>query len=548
VGDREVVASIVAGDSAGVADAYDRYAPALHIYCRSMLREPADAADAVQDTFVIAVSRLGDLRDPDRLKAWLYAVARNVCLRKIRQDKAAAGYAPTLGAPWPRRPADPALADEVRTAAPDPIDVPDPADISDRAERAELRALIRDASGGLTSRDREILRLRLWEELDPDEAGNVLGVTRDYANALFTRAREQLTACLGDLLVARTGRDDCSELRQILHNWDGELTVLLRKRLSRHIERCDTCSGRRRRELVPALLGLSPGAAIAAAAFGRSALPAALKGRVLEAAAAHAAHAAGIAAAGAKGAAAASAAGAAGAFGRNGFPKAAHSGWTRLAHAAHTPAAAMGAAAATTVAAAAVAITLTLPGGPKGHIAGGTPQPSPGQGAASPSPGPRPGSGTPGLAVPSKASSDQGETSPGQGGGPGVALVTSAATGLNSPGPSGSTSSGLSPTSTGSGDSTPPSGTLAVSATTVLLTPLLGSTITLTAEGGPVSWSISEPFSLLGTIGVSPSSGTLAPGESVQVTITVRGLASLDSTLLVGPGNIPVTVLVGLGV
>ena len=61
--DSEVVAAIVAGDPEGLAEAYDRYASPLYTYCRSLLREPADAADAVQDTFVIAASRLAGLRD-----------------------------------------------------------------------------------------------------------------------------------------------------------------------------------------------------------------------------------------------------------------------------------------------------------------------------------------------------------------------------------------------------------------------------------------------------------------------------------------------------
>src|ERR1700693_2827364 len=82
--DPEVVAAIVAGDPAGLAEAYDRYAVPLYAYCRSMLREPADAADAVQDTFLIAVARLRGLRDPDKLRPWLYAVARNECLRRLR--------------------------------------------------------------------------------------------------------------------------------------------------------------------------------------------------------------------------------------------------------------------------------------------------------------------------------------------------------------------------------------------------------------------------------------------------------------------------------
>src|ERR1700739_2334989 len=82
--DREIVAAIVVGDPAGLAAAYDRYAAPLYAYCRSLLAEPADAADAVHDTFVVAASKLDGLRDPDRLRPWLYAVARNECHRRLR--------------------------------------------------------------------------------------------------------------------------------------------------------------------------------------------------------------------------------------------------------------------------------------------------------------------------------------------------------------------------------------------------------------------------------------------------------------------------------
>ena len=53
----------------------------------------------------------------------------------------------------------------------------------------------------------------------------------------------------------------------MLAGWDGGLTVLLRKRVHRHIEQCPTCGARRAHELRPAmLLDLSPGAALAAGA------------------------------------------------------------------------------------------------------------------------------------------------------------------------------------------------------------------------------------------------------------------------------------------
>jgi hypothetical protein len=87
----------------------------------------------------------------------------------------------------------------------------------------------------------------------------VLGVSRNHAHALLSRARAQLEISLGALLVARSGRADCAALGALLEDWDGQLNVLMRKRINRHIERCPECTERKRRELAPALLlGLGP--------------------------------------------------------------------------------------------------------------------------------------------------------------------------------------------------------------------------------------------------------------------------------------------------
>ena len=77
-----MVAAIVAGEPDGIAEAYDRYAASLYAYCHFLL-PPPKAAEAVRNTFLIAVSRLDGLGDPDRLDAWLHAVARNECLRRL---------------------------------------------------------------------------------------------------------------------------------------------------------------------------------------------------------------------------------------------------------------------------------------------------------------------------------------------------------------------------------------------------------------------------------------------------------------------------------
>ena len=183
--DPEVVAAIVAGDPAGLAEAYDKYAMPLYSYCRSMLCEPADAADAVQDTFLVAAAKLHSLRDAAKLRAWLYAVARNECLRRLRAGKALSALEEAADLP-------------MQTA-----------EVGVAAERAELAELVRAAIGGLNPGERDVIELSLAAELDGDELADALGVSRNHAHALLSRARNQLERSLGALIVARTGQTAC---------------------------------------------------------------------------------------------------------------------------------------------------------------------------------------------------------------------------------------------------------------------------------------------------------------------------------------------------
>ena len=86
--DREVVAAITAGDPAGIAMAYDRYAPALYGYSHWILHDSAAAAGAVKDTFVIVAATLSNLSEPSTLRPWLFALARNECRRRVRPASA----------------------------------------------------------------------------------------------------------------------------------------------------------------------------------------------------------------------------------------------------------------------------------------------------------------------------------------------------------------------------------------------------------------------------------------------------------------------------
>ena len=80
----EMMAAIAANDVTGVSTVYDRYGEGLYTYCRSRLSQPADAADAVQNAFINASAKVSELTQPNRLQAWLFAVARYECQLRLR--------------------------------------------------------------------------------------------------------------------------------------------------------------------------------------------------------------------------------------------------------------------------------------------------------------------------------------------------------------------------------------------------------------------------------------------------------------------------------
>ena len=76
-----------AGDVQALAGLLERCRPSPYATAVGLLGNRADALDAVQDTFVIALVRLAELRHPGAARAWPHTVLRNVCLMRIRQRR-----------------------------------------------------------------------------------------------------------------------------------------------------------------------------------------------------------------------------------------------------------------------------------------------------------------------------------------------------------------------------------------------------------------------------------------------------------------------------
>ena len=64
---------------------FNTYHDRIHRYILSLVRDPAEAEDLTQDTFLRAYCRRESLRDPKAVRGWLYRIATHVCLDRLRQ-------------------------------------------------------------------------------------------------------------------------------------------------------------------------------------------------------------------------------------------------------------------------------------------------------------------------------------------------------------------------------------------------------------------------------------------------------------------------------
>ena len=65
----------------------DAHYEALYRYAYRLSGSSADAEDLTQEAFGKAFTRMGQLREPERAKAWLFQILRNLYLHKVRDEK-----------------------------------------------------------------------------------------------------------------------------------------------------------------------------------------------------------------------------------------------------------------------------------------------------------------------------------------------------------------------------------------------------------------------------------------------------------------------------
>ena len=160
----------------------------LYRVARALLRDPAEAEDALQESYLAALKSLARFRGESSLSSWLTRVVANECLSRMRRSarrqdiipitRALEGTVERLGGPGAERP-------------------------DRRVARAELRALLERKLDQLPEAFRVVFVLRSVEDLSVAETAECLALPEATVRTRFFRARRLLRESLAeDLDVA----------------------------------------------------------------------------------------------------------------------------------------------------------------------------------------------------------------------------------------------------------------------------------------------------------------------------------------------------------
>lgn len=177
---------------AGEAQAFDRFvehfrAKVFH-YSWLMCRNREDAEEVAQETLLKVFENFDHLREPERVRPWVFQIAKNACLMKRRKSLFAPSQEFSL--------------DEER---PDKLEIADWSRLpDDQVLQSELRQALDQAIGELPENYRSVMLLRDIEELSTLDTAQILDLTEDVVKARLHRARLAVRQKLDKYLRAGT--------------------------------------------------------------------------------------------------------------------------------------------------------------------------------------------------------------------------------------------------------------------------------------------------------------------------------------------------------
>jgi len=163
-------------EDAAIAALVDLYAGALYRVAFSVLRNAADAEDAVQEAFLRVLRHRDQLNEVRDHRVWLIRIVWNIVLDRKRRSKT--------------RPETDDVAELARVLPSNGLSA------EQMASAAQHHAQVLACVEKLPAKEREVLMLSAFDELSSVEIASVLGITESSVRSRLFRARNQVAGLL----------------------------------------------------------------------------------------------------------------------------------------------------------------------------------------------------------------------------------------------------------------------------------------------------------------------------------------------------------------
>ncbi len=173
--DTELVTAAKNGDNEAFGQLVERHEANVYGLCLKMLKNPEDAEDCLQEVFVKAYKALPGFREEARFSTWIYRIATNAALMRIRKKKL-----DTVSLDQPVELGETKVPREVADWTTDP---------STNVMNDELSAVLTQHINDLPPNNRIVFVLRDVHGLSTDETAGVLGLTAPAVKSRLHRAR-----------------------------------------------------------------------------------------------------------------------------------------------------------------------------------------------------------------------------------------------------------------------------------------------------------------------------------------------------------------------
>jgi RNA polymerase sigma-70 factor, ECF subfamily len=177
--DAELAQYAAAGDSRAFEAVMRRHNRALFRTARAILRDDAEAEDALQEAYLQAHGALGEYRGEARLATWLARIVANEALMRLRKQARRSAIVPIQAG---------LAAEELNEITEGSMEKGPEAS----ARRAEMRKLLEERIDALPGAYRSVFMLRAVEEYSVEETAAILQIPEATVRSRFFRARSLL--------------------------------------------------------------------------------------------------------------------------------------------------------------------------------------------------------------------------------------------------------------------------------------------------------------------------------------------------------------------